>query len=227
MFLKRSFQKELMDDFSIEDKRIDEALNELKVINKFLGGINLTKHGLKKISEKYPSLEDPIKILDIGGGASDNLTSIKKEKIKIFSADINKRINLYLRRSSKAVEVICADAFNLPFNGKAFDIVHFALFLHHYNEEEIKTVLEKCISLAKYGIIINDLRRSFFALLGIRLLTMFFSKSEFVKNDAPLSVKKSFTKNELVKILDDLNLSYHIQKGWAFRWLVIIYLNEK
>jgi ubiquinone/menaquinone biosynthesis C-methylase UbiE len=227
MFLKRSFQRELMDDFYIEDKRIDEALNELKIINKFLGGINLTKHGLNRISKKYPSLEKPIKILDVGGGASDNLTSIKKQDHKIFSADMNKRINSYLKHSSKNVEIICADAFNLPFNGKAFDIVHLSLFLHHYNEVDIKTILEKCISLAKYGIIINDLRRSIFALAGIKLLTTFFSKSEFVKNDAPLSVKKSFAKNELVTILNELNLNYHIQRGWAFRWLVIIYINDK
>ena len=48
MFLKRSYAPELMDDFSIQDERIDRALSELKITNKYLGGISTTKSGLIK-----------------------------------------------------------------------------------------------------------------------------------------------------------------------------------
>jgi hypothetical protein len=45
--MKRSYEPELMDDFSIRDERVDLALKELKIINKFLGGISTSKISTK------------------------------------------------------------------------------------------------------------------------------------------------------------------------------------
>ncbi|OGU74872.1 MAG: hypothetical protein A2V93_04275 [Ignavibacteria bacterium RBG_16_34_14] len=223
MFFKRSYQKEMMDDFSINNERIDIALQELRLINKFLGGNSVTKKGLKKIAAKIPS-KSSIKILDAGGGASDILLSLKGMNLKIFSADINKHITKYVKHNSPEVEVVCADVLKLSFKQKQFDIVHLSLFLHHFNEKEIKEILYRLSGISKYGMIINDLQRSLFAFLGIKILTTLFSKSEFIKNDGPLSVKRGFKKNELVRILDELKFNYEIKYKWAFRWLVIIYL---
>ncbi len=227
MFLReRSYQKEMMDDFSIDDERIDAALKELKIINKYLGGNSVTKNGLKKILAKISS-KDSVKILDAGAGASDILLSLKDNppwRIKIFSADINKRITKYVKQNTPEVEVVCANVFNLPFKKRQFDVIHLSLFLHHFKEEQIKEILLRLADIAKYGMIINDLQRSIFAFLGIKILTALFSKSKFVKNDGPLSVKRGFKKNELIKILDELKFDYEIKYKWAFRWLVVIYL---
>jgi 2-polyprenyl-3-methyl-5-hydroxy-6-metoxy-1,4-benzoquinol methylase len=225
MFLKRSYQKEMMDDFSINDERIDSALKELKIINKYLGGNFATKKGLQKILTKIPS-KNSLKILDAGGGASDILLSFKDLNLKIFSADLNKRITKYIKENSPEVEVVCADVFKLPFKQKQFDAIHLSLFLHHFKEEEVREILLQLEHLTKYGMIINDLQRSIFAFWGIKILTALFSKSEFVKNDGPLSVKRGFKKNELVKILDELKFNYEIKYQWAFRWLLIIHLKS-
>ncbi|RPI75868.1 MAG: methyltransferase domain-containing protein [Ignavibacteriales bacterium] len=225
MFFKRSYRKEMMDDFSINDKRIDEALKELKIINKYLGGAATTKKGLKKILERY-SLSS-VKILDVGGGASDVLLALNEKKLKIFSNDINKRITKYVKQNSPEIDVVCADTFNLPFKKKQIDIAHLSLFIHHFNEDEIRKILYSISLTTQYGIIINDLRRSVLAFTGIKILTSLFSKSEFVKNDGPLSVKKGFNKKEIIKILNELKFNYEINYKWAFRWLVIIYLKNE
>ena len=118
--------------------------------------------------------------------------------------------------------MVCANVLNIPFKQKQFDIIHLSLFLHHFKEEEIKEILCGLSQIAKHGIIINDLRRSVFAYIGIKFLTALFSKNEFVKNDGPLSVKKGFIKPELIyKILEELKLNYELKYKWAFRWLVI------
>ena len=54
-----------MDDFSIRDERVDIALSELKVINKYLGGISTTRSGLKYFIN---SSGKKIRVLDIGAG---------------------------------------------------------------------------------------------------------------------------------------------------------------
>lgn len=213
---------EIMDDFSIQDERIGEALAELKVINKFLGGISTTKKGLRKFLRN--TYDKKIKILDAGSGASDVFEK-EKNKFVLFSLDRNKKICTYLK-SNKNINPVFGNALELPFKRKSFDIVHTSLFLHHLNEEEIKKLLSVFSETAVNGIIINDLRRSILAYLGIKILTMLFSKSDFVKNDGPLSVKKGFTKDDLTKILNKIPFSrYEIKRTWAFRWLVVIYLN--
>jgi len=226
MFLRRSYTPEIMDDFSIEDERVDEALNELKLINKFLGGISTSVTGLKSLIGKNHESPD-LKVLDVGSGASDVMIALRRNnnKIKITGLDINKRACEFLKESPE-VAVVCGDVKTLPFKYGHFDFVHASLFLHHFKGEEIKNILENLLLLSRFGLIINDLRRSILALAGIKLLTFFFSKSKMVKNDAPLSVRRGFTKKELKNILVNLNCNYIIKRKWAFRWCIVIYKNN-
>lgn len=222
MFLKRSYQPEIMDDFSIRDNRVDAALDELKLVNKFLGGISVTSSGIKKLLNKKNGY---ISVLDIGAGASDILLRLKNKgyKFNITSLDINPRACFYLKKYSPIDKIVCADVTAIPFK-KSFHFIHSSLFLHHFREEEIIHLLKALLQFANRGIIINDLRRSILAYYGIRLLTSIFSKSTMVKNDGPLSVKRGFIKRDWTKILKNAGISnYLIKRKWAFRWLIVIY----
>ena len=217
--MKRSYEQELMDDFSIRDERIDIALRELKIINKYLGGISTTKSALKFLIE---SEHERVKIIDIGSGSSDNLIAAKNRfpNLQILSIDKNLRV---LSNAENSLMKINSDAFHLPIKDGSCDSVHAALFLHHFTEEKILVLLTEFLRIARKGIIINDLQRSLFALIGIKILTVIFSKSEMVKNDAPLSVKRGFTKQEILKLLADFGATnFIIKKKWAFRWMVVI-----
>jgi ubiquinone/menaquinone biosynthesis C-methylase UbiE len=208
-----------MDDFSILDERIDAALKELKVINKYLGGISTTRAALKYFINAE---NQGLKILDIGSGSSDNLIAVRRKysKLQIFSIDKNIRA---LSSSKNSLSKINSNAFHLPFKNKSCDIIHIALFIHHFTEEQIQILLKEFLRICKKGIIINDLQRSFLALWGIKILTFLFSKSDMVKNDAPLSVKRGFTKPELLKLFSsDSSSKIIIKKMWAFRWMVVI-----
>lgn len=208
-----------MDDFSIRDERIDIALRELKIINKYLGGISTTKSALKYIIEFE---NEKLKILDIGSGSSDNLIAAKNifPNLQILSIDKNLRA---LSNTKNSLKKINSDAFHLPIKNESCDIVHAALFLHHFTEEQIQKLLKEFLRICKKGIIINDLQRSYFALLGIKILTFLFSKSEMVKNDAPISVKRSFIKSDITNLLRNAGVSnFIIKRKWAFRWMIVI-----
>ena len=224
MFLKKYSQPELMDDFSIQDDRIDLALRELRLINYFLGGNTGSKRGVSKMILNIPN--DKIYLLDAGSGSSDVLDDLKKKhrSVKIISLDRNKRVCNFIKRNNNFKPmVVCADAFNLPFKDKSIDIIHTSLFLHHFDSSSLNSILKKFNKVAKYGIVINDLQRSVLAFLGIKILTMLFSRSELVKSDAPVSVRKGFIKSELNDLLKDVHFSnYEIERKWAFRWLITV-----
>lgn len=220
--MEREYTKEIMDDFSIQDARIDLALSELNVINKYLGGNSATHFGVKLLSSNNHS-NHKLSILDIGAGSSDVLQNKVENEVEIYSLDLNFRVCKFLKEKSIDTNVILGTALNLPFKENSVDIVHLSLFLHHFTESEIISILKMSLKICKAGIVINDLRRSWLAYIGILLLTKLFSKSKMVKNDGPLSVKRGFTMQEILKLLADVGVTnYVIKKKWAFRWMVVI-----
>jgi len=224
MILSRSYEQELMDDFSIEDQRIDRALQELAVINKWLGGHATSLKGVALISQNSDFKNSPT-FLDVGSGGSDLVSALSFEfpQAQITALDINKRACEYARQLFPHLQVVHGSVFQLPFPDKSFDIVHVSLFLHHFTEEELHRIIPALLALARHGVIINDLRRSVFAFVGISILTRLFSRSEMVRNDGPLSVRRGFSRKEISRIcalVPETNIT--IQRRWAFRWLVVI-----
>jgi hypothetical protein len=72
------------------------------------------------------------------------------------------------------------------------------------------------------GFFINDIQRNYIAYYAIKLLTTLFSKSYLVKNDAPLSVARGFTRNEWKQLFAQAGITnYTIQWKWAFRYLIV------
>ncbi len=219
--MERRFDAEIMDDFSIQDERIDEALRELKTINILLGGKATTQKGFA-ILRKNTSLNGHLTVLDAGAGGADVFD--QNGLTTITALDKNPRTCSYLKDHTQYT-VVCGDAMELPFNDRSFDVVHVSLFLHHFTEEQIVRLLSSFLRVARRGIIINDLQRSWFALTGIKILTLLFSRSRMVRHDGPLSVRRGFTKKELVRLLNSSECSdVTIRWRWAFRWLVVITL---
>lgn len=226
--MQRIYTPEIMDDFSITDERIDKALEELKYINIFLGGNSTSKTGFNEVIKTIP-MNGRLKILDAGSGASDIFLPLKdiRKNINIFSMDINPRACRYIKSNTPHFNIVCGDIMEFPFKNDCYDITHASLFLHHFHEDKIKAILKNLIVSSKYAVIINDLRRSILAYWGIKILTLVFSKSKMVKNDAPLSVKRAFVKNDLLKIINELGIKrFKIKRKWAFRWLIILYINN-
>jgi SAM-dependent methyltransferase len=226
MFIRRSYEKELMDDFSVSDGDLVDALRELRLINKFLGGISVSKEGVSWFADKQ---QLSLTILDLGGGSSDILYSLTKKNIKadIYSVDLNRYACQYQKKFTGNKKIICADAFKLPFKNNSFDLIHASLFLHHFKETEIVQIIKQLLLISEKGIVINDLRRNILAYWGIRILTLFFSQSRLVKNDGPLSVRRAFVKNDLINILREIGVNhYQIKRKWAFRFLLIIPVRE-
>ncbi|MDD8016924.1 MAG: methyltransferase domain-containing protein [Bacteroidota bacterium] len=229
MIFSRSVQKEIMDDVLINDERMDDALRELTVINKWLGGNATSRKGVKTMARKLAPRE-MISILDVGAGGSDvarALESLRRD-VKITSLDLNLRACEYSCKIVPTVDVVNGTVHALPFKEGSFDVVHVSLFLHHFTDDELKDILPSLLRIARVGIVINDLRRTVISYIGIILLTRLFSKSAMVRNDGPLSVRRGFTRSELVRVCSMLpSSSFTIQRTWAFRWLVCITKNNE
>jgi len=227
---RRTYDREIMDDFSITDERIVHALDELRTINIALGGNSTSREGLRALmlapaSSGGARHTAPLTVLDVGAGGSDTVRMRHNgaRAIRVISADLNTGVCRYMKERDPAHEVVCGDAFALPFAEGSVDIVHVSLFLHHFTEDEIHRLLTSFLGIARTGVVVNDLRRSWFALAGIRMLTLLFSRSAMVRHDAPLSVRRGFVRSDMLVQLGRLRCtSYTLHRRWAFRWLAVI-----
>lgn len=229
-FSQRSNQKELLDSDSIPFEDIKQNMKELDFINTYLGGHEITLKGISSfISNSSDKQMKPIIICEIGCGGGDNLRVIKKycEKNKILvhliGIDINPHCISYAqsREENAGIEFVTSGYNKVVFDKKPA-VIFSSLFCHHFTNEELVHQFNWMKEHAKLGFFINDLQRHWLAYASIKLLTGFFSKSYLVKNDAPLSVLRGFSKKDLLMINNQLSIfNFQLTWCWAFRWLLI------
>jgi 2-polyprenyl-3-methyl-5-hydroxy-6-metoxy-1,4-benzoquinol methylase len=229
-FKKRSNELELM-DLPIERKEdLFINLDELNFINRYTGGPAVSFEAIKNLLKNQ---KEEVHIVDIGFGGGDMLNYIVKHQkefscpIKLTGIDLMPEAKEYTLKKYPDLKnqvqfEICNYKEWVKKGGKA-DVVTAGLFCHHLTDDELIEFFKNINSLASIGCIINDLHRSPVAFYFIKMATMLFSKSRFTKNDAPLSVLRSFSKNDLKTLLHQANVkNYRLQWKWAFRFLLCI-----
>jgi hypothetical protein len=119
----------------------------------------------------------------------------------------------------------------LPYQNVKFDtkphIIFSSLFCHHFTNKELIEQLQWLQQNAATGFFINDLHRHKLAYYAIKLITTLFSNSYLVKNDAPLSVARGFTKKEWNTLILQAGINNaKIKWKWAFRHLITVLTHE-
>lgn len=218
----RSFQPEMLDGVDIPFEDIRQNMVELETVNKLLGGHSINKKAIGYLMGK----KNELVIYEIGSGGGDNLAAInnwaKRRGINVSCTGIDVNISCVRFASDRYPDIrfICNDYREHIFDQKP-DIIFSSLFCHHFKDEDLIEQLHWMRHNCSLGFFINDLHRNIVAYHSIRLLSLLFSKSYLLKNDAPLSVARGFLREEWENLLKCAGInSAEIRWHWAFRWLV-------
>lgn len=178
------------------------------------------------------NISENIKIYEIGSGGGDNLRAIghflKKKKIAhlLGGVDLKEdcvRFAEKFENQDSNIRYEIADYQLATFSDGQPDVIFNSLFCHHFRDEDLVNMLQWMNKNAKIGFVIADLHRHLLAYYSIKWLTALFSKSYLVKNDAPLSVLRGFTRLEWQILLEKAGIkNYKIKWKWAFRWLILV-----
>lgn len=229
----RSYTKEFLDSDDIPFEDIQQNMKELNTINTYLGGHKITLAGIKELIAGIRT-DKSIIICEIGCGGGDNLSAIEKYcrnhniRAEYIGIDIKSECIDFAKQQYPALhtEWIVNDYQLVSFTERKPDIIFSSLFCHHFNETELNSLMNWMKQNTAKGFFINDLHRHPLAYYSIKWITKLFSRSYLVKNDAPLSVARGFTKKEWESVLQTAGIkNYSIKWKWAFRYLVI-YKNE-
>lgn len=232
MWIKRSYEAELLDGEDFSKEELFRNLKELQLVNRFLGG---HANSIRIMKTCLGSGFRPAQVIDIGCGGGDSLEILQKK----FSGslpgtvwtgcDLNPLCLEYARNHhpGNGIRYEQADfrAIRIPEGDQV--LFHASLFFHHFREEEIISFLEY-VRQSGAALIINDLHRHPLAWTGIKILASLPGISRLFRNDAPLSVKRGFLRCEWESILKKAGYSQtQIQWAWAFRFLLYLPPNPR
>lgn len=226
--------EEMMDDLEVSGEDLNRSLRELEYINQKLGGQKVLKDAFREILQNRITENpgQPLKITDVGCGGGDLLVMAQQwfEKqgidVECEGIDANPNVIAYAQEhhSQSNIQFFTEDITSFDFKKREFDIVMLTLFCHHFSDDLLAMFLRQLAEKTHIAIVINDLHRHPLPYYFIKAATAVISRSKMVKNDAPLSVKRGFKKQEWITILQKAGITnYSLRWYWPFRHQLIIY----
>ncbi|MDH7446453.1 methyltransferase domain-containing protein [Aquimarina sp. 2201CG14-23] len=217
----RSNEEELMDDPEVDEQALNIALQDISRANKLLGGNNVTIKTVFNLIQKEDVVKEWV-IIDFGCGDGEILRQLinssrkKGIKLKLIGIDNNEKCVIQARKLSISypeIEFFHRDILTVTKQDFHCDIIICTLTLHHFDDEQIKNVLKKSISLVSKAVIINDIHRNKVSYYLFKLFSFFFIKGYIAKYDGLISIKRGFKKRELVDFAKELQISSY-QLDW-------------
>ena len=209
-FEKRADLPEIMDDLTRPAHEFDAAYRELKLVNERLGGIRAVERFL-------PHDSNPL-MLDVAAGGCDvSEALLDRISCRIVALDLNGR---GLKLAKRALPV-AGDALQLPFADKSFDVVMASLFFHHLSDENCQRVLMEMWRVSRRRVLVNDLHRHAIAYFSFQALAALFSKSCMVQHDGPVSVRRAFHPDELLRIAERAGIPARVHRSFPYRLVLV------
>ena len=191
---------------SAPDAEAQRNLRELTFINCWFGGHRVLRGSLRRLYRR----DDAFTMLDVGAATGDVARTAQQAfpQARITCLDWQHR-NLRFAPQPRVV----ADAFALPFPDRAFDVVHCALFLHHFTDDQVVHLLASMARCARRAVVVQDLERHPLAYYFLPATAWLLRWSAIVLHDGPISVEAAFHPQELEQLARSAGLAQgHVQR---------------
>lgn len=207
--LPRRQEPELLDNQNHDPTELAENFRDIRRVNRLLGGVSTTIRHLPPLLAAIPPGKT-VTILDLATGSGDVPLAIlhwarrRGVRVEIIASDVDEAIlNVAREHTGEPAEITFArhDARDVQLPDRSVDIVLCALTLHHFDPDDAVRVLGEMNRLARYGFILNDLRRSRLGYAAARVTARLGTRNRLTRNDAPLSVLRAYTPRELEALL--------------------------
>lgn len=200
---ERVAPQELMDDPHADEHDLRDAVEDLALSNRWLGGHAATIAScadLLRVAARDGAR--PVTLLDAAGGGGDTAAVLAAwcrgagiepaVTVLEISEPIARAAEERLRDVDGAA-VVRGDLREPPFPDGSFHVVHAGQLLHHVPHEAQAATIARLAGLASVGVAITDLRRERWAAVGVRIFGALTRRRRFFRHDGPVSVLRGFT----------------------------------
>ncbi len=200
---------ELLDGHLDDPEALRDNLRDMGRANRFTGGTALSLRAIETLAPDDESLT----VLDVGTGGADIPLALLADRrfrsrpVTVTAVDSRPEVLDAARAGRPGLDQVAglrlevADGRALPYTDDSFDIAHTSLVLHHLEPTDAVAFLRELSRVARRGVVVNDLSRRRFTLLGAWLLARSCSRNRYTHHDAPLSARRAYTLEEAMPLL--------------------------
>jgi ubiquinone/menaquinone biosynthesis C-methylase UbiE len=198
-------------DGPLDPATLQGNLRDLARINRWLGGVDLSRRAIRELAAAgWP--QPTISVLDVGTGGADIPLDVLRTwgswpQVTVTAIDLRAEVLDAARalrpelETTPGLTLALGDGTALPFDDRAFDIVHSSLVLHHLDPAGAIGFLREQARVARLGIVINDLSRATAHWIGAKAIGRCCTGNAYTRNDGPLSVRRAYTPDEASSLL--------------------------
>jgi len=220
--MKRVVVEELLDTDAGTPREVAASLRDLRMFNSLFGGVHTMSSLLRQVA-RHRHLKE-LSWVDVAGGegyiAARTQRSLARSGITLRPVILD-RAPTHLGGLFPGV---CGDALALPFADNSFDVVGCSLFLHHLEPDEIVRFAREALRVARHAFLIHDLQRHPLH-LALSYLGLPLYRSRITRHDAPASVRRAYTVDEVRRMLEQVSAAGNIEikTFYMFRMGVIVW----
>lgn len=196
--MRRVVVPELLDSDAGTPREVSNSIADLRMFNRAFGGVRAVSKLLKRVADQRGLNE--LSWLDVAG--SEGFVALLTRKQLARSGTILHPV--VLDRAPTHMDgqlpAVCGDALALPFADGSFDAVGCSLFAHHLEPDELARFAREGLRVARHALLIQDLVRHP-AHLALSYLGFPLYRSRLTRHDAPASVRRAYTEDEMHEIL--------------------------
>ena len=227
--LPRRDEPELMDQPGHDAAVLAGTVDDLRRVNMWLGGPRLSLRAFERLTVDVPSGSE-LSVVDVGTGGADVAVAIvdwarsRGFRPRVVATDVSEEmLALAARRRGEGLETALADARELPFADRSFDLSTCSLVLHHFGPDDAVTVLRELARVARLGVVVNDLVRGWLGYAGAWVGSRVATRNPITRHDAPASVRRAYTRRELAELARSAGLEpvrfdhflfYRVSMSW-------------
>ena len=193
------------------------SLADLIRLNRYWGGYSSLARLLRDAG--LPG-QAPFSVLDVGAASGDMGRELNRlcPKSRVFSLDYTAH-HLDPAPTPKLV----GDAFHLPFSAGSFDFVFSSLFLHHFTDGQIVSLLNGARQVARRAVLAIDLERRWIPYQFVPATRKVLGWDPITVHDAPISVAAGFRALELKRLAEQAGLQDVDVRANAFAFRLTLF----
>jgi SAM-dependent methyltransferase len=227
---------EILDDPNVDPAIRERSIDDVTRSNRWLGGLRAATLALREALGSFASFNLgvpghlPTTLLDVGTGLGDIPAAASNDanarERKMITIGVDEALSLLVAARARLTHVVCANALALPFRDHSIDIVSASQVLHHFEDRDAERLMKEMDRVAKYAVVVSDLRRSWLAVIGFWLVSWPLRFHRVTRHDGIVSVLRGFTESDLRRLVERATgnnpavrhrLGYRLTASWSPR----------
>lgn len=198
---------EILDDPSVPADVRDRSIGDVARSNVLFGGRRAALVAIARAvghaaeAKRAAGDASPVTLLDVGTGAADIPSAAKRRaaraSIALRTLGLDASPSLLASARERLDDRVAGDGLALPLADRSVDVVIASQIAHHFAEPEAIAFARELTRVARYRVVIADLRRSWLAAGLFWLVSWPLAFHPITRHDGFVSVLRGFTASEL------------------------------